>query len=173
MGGDVSEMHRAAELSPDGVYRYWLLRRWDDGDTLPLAWVMFNPSTADAVEDDNTIRRVIGFSRSWGYGSAIVVNLFAYRATDPKALRAAADPVGPLNDMYIGMVFEGAASVVAAWSALQHPLAAERTARVRELAADTGHRLQCLGRTKAGQPRHPLYLPRVAQLEALTPGGTA
>lgn len=91
-------MRREALISPCDKYRYWLLREWDPSCQMVL-WVMLNPSTADGSKDDATIRRCIEFSRRWGYGSLMVVNLFAYRATDPKELYRVGlvESVGPNN----------------------------------------------------------------------------
>ena len=89
---------QSADFSACGTYRYALRRIW-----LPAApqvlFIGLNPSTADEKSDDPTIRRCLGFARSWGYGGLIVANLFAYRATAPSALREARDPIGPLNDL--------------------------------------------------------------------------
>src|SRR5262245_19133112 len=97
--GDLFQTKEAL-ISPCGLYRYWLTRTWDNS-LRRVCWVMLNPSTADAEQDDPTIRRCVGFARSWGAGGIIVVNLFAFRASDPKALLRAADPVGPDNDGHI------------------------------------------------------------------------
>ena len=86
-----------ADFDPTGVYRYSLWREWD-ARAPAVAFVMLNPSTADAGKDDPTIRRCASFARSWGYGSLEVVNLFAYRASEPKRLRQTPDPIGPAND---------------------------------------------------------------------------
>jgi hypothetical protein len=168
---------RDANLSVDGRYRYTLSRRWDDqlsltGDrAAPVVWVMLNPSTADHQVDDPTIRRCVGFSRREGYTALTVVNLFALRASDPKELARADDPVGPGNDAAIvGAVYEvltDGGLVIAAWSAHQHPLMVERIARVREIARECATPLRCLGHTKAGHPRHPLYVRGDAPLELL------
>ena len=107
-------MYRCAEIDPTGAYRYTLERTWDGG--LPcIGWIMLNPSTADATQDDPTIRRCIRFSQSWGYGSLIVVNLFAHRATSPKDLFQAESPVGPNNDRYIRYTWALCGSLIAAW----------------------------------------------------------
>ena len=89
-----------AEFDPTGAYRYSLWREWD-ARAPAVAFVMLNPSTADAARDDPTIRRCASFARSWGYGSLEVVNLFAYRASEPKRLRQTPDPIGPANDDYL------------------------------------------------------------------------
>lgn len=148
----------AARFSEDGVYRYELARRWARG---PVAtWIMLNPSTADAVQDDPTIRRCAGFTRSWGLSGIVVVNLFALRSTDPKVLRIARDPVGPDNDDAIHDACVRARLVVAAWGT--HGDLFRRNERVLELLAMTPARVTCLGHTKDGHPRHPLYLPKDA-----------
>jgi hypothetical protein len=146
---------RSAVLSPDGKYRYRLDRRWADGPT--VAWVMLNPSTADGTSDDATLTRITRFSRSWGFGALTVVNLYAWRATDPAELWRAADPVGPDTDWHILQAVAGH-EVVVAWGAHGK---AERIAEVLNLiASSTGAgRPHALGLTKTGQPRHPLYLP--------------
>lgn len=158
---------------PEPVYRYWLSRQW---------------STADAERLDPTVRRCLGFARLWGCGRLVVVNLFALRATDPRKLRLAADPVGPLNTEHIRLAADvavlpqaqwtGATGVVCAWGTSgkfagpkhndqgQHALDVIRAAGAHPLA---------LGTTKQGHPKHPLYLPRILSPVAfgpptLTPG---
>ena len=140
-----------------GRYRY-VLRR-DLGELAPrhdgsVVWVMLNPSTADASQDDPTVRRCIGFTRAWGYGSLAVLNLYAFRATDPRIMRAmSADVrVGPDNDAWIARVVAEGALVVAAWGAHAE------WSRAREVAAIIGRPLHCLGVTGDGHPRHPLYV---------------
>lgn len=152
----------SAELSACGRYRHRLVRRWDDGDV--VAWLMLNPSTADATADDPTIRRRIAFSKSRGHGALVVLNLFAYRATDPRRLpREYESAVGPDNDEWIAAnVAER--RVVCAWGC--H---GKRFGRGREVAASIAtiaREVVCLGTTKDGHPRHPLYVagtqPRIA-----------
>lgn len=147
-------------------YRYLLTRIWDP-TTPPVVFLMLNPSTADALEDDATIGRLAGskgFARRLGAGGLVVVNLFALCSTDPRALRHHPDPVGPLNDVFIRQATAGASVVVAAWGAagVEHG----RGARVAETLRRRGIALHCLGQTSTGQPRHPLYLPGAAVLEA-------
>jgi len=145
---------RSAVISPDGVYRYLLERRWGGGPA--VAWIMLNPSTADADTDDQTLRRISVFSRGWGFGRLIVANLYALRATDPAQLWTAADPVGPDNDRHIADAVS-CHEVIAAWGANAKP---DRVAQVLALIGrqpGVGH-LHCLGVTKSGAPKHPLYV---------------
>lgn len=137
-----------------GRYRYRLWRRWAAGGAA-VAFVMLNPSTADAAHDDPTIRRCGGFARAWGFAAMVVVNLFALRATDPARLRRARDPVGRDNDHHIAAAAAGCDHLVLAWGA--HGALGGRDRAVLALLA--GRRPSCLGLTRAGQPRHPLYLP--------------
>jgi hypothetical protein len=138
-------------------YRYRLWRTWDA--RLPrVAFVMLNPSTADHRQDDPTIRRCIGMSRAWGYGGLVVVNLFAYRTPDVAALRQAADPVGPDNDRHVVAACRRAAAVVLAWGV--HGTLGDRDQAVLALLGPRRRPLLCLGTTRDGHPRHPLYLPR-------------
>ncbi len=143
-----------AKISDCGLYRYRLWRTWDE-DKPPLVFVMLNPSTADADKDDPTIRRCMGFARRLGHGGIVVCNLFAYRATAPEVLSTVADPVGPMNDEEI-VVACMARRVVAAWGA--EPFARKRAADVTRRLKDAGVALYCLGVTKEGCPRHPLYV---------------
>lgn len=149
-----------AVLSDCGCYRYTLTREWN-GSLPALTFIMLNPSTADATLDDPTIRRCIGFARARGFGGLRVLNLFAFRATDPAEMKAAPDPVGPDNDEHLREMFLAAAKVgvpiIAAWGA--HGGHMDRESAVRALAAECGVTLMCLGATKDGHPRHPLYVP--------------
>jgi hypothetical protein len=129
---------------------------------------MLNPSTADAERDDPTIRRCIGFSRAWGFGSAEIVNLFALRATDPGTLRLHADPIGPGTDDHVRSAAARVEVVIAAWGAFD--FAAARAEQVLSLLP--GKRLHCLGRTRSGAPRHPLYLPTSARRRPFAPDET-
>ncbi len=154
------EVVRSAELSPCGKYRYRLTRTWGAGPT--MAFIMLNPSTADDIADDPTIRRCIGFSKRWGFGSLAVANLFARRCTRPVHLSDPGDPVGPRNDEVLRAVLTSCDSVVAAWGA--HKLARPRVRALLEMAVDTGVHLSCLGTTRNGAPRHPLYVRGDAEL---------
>ena len=119
---------------------------------------MLNPSTADAQRDDPTIRRCIRFSRDWGWGALEIVNLYALRATDPQRLRRHRDPVGPDNDAHILAAAARNGPTIGAWGAFEvDPL---RPARVLAMLGDG---VRCLGLTRAGHPRHPLYAPASAR----------
>jgi hypothetical protein len=150
--GDLS----GAVLSPCGTYRYTLDRVWDA--SLPTAlFIMLNPSTADASEDDPTIRRCRSFATREGCGGLTVVNLFALRATNPDALTTHPDPIGPDNDTRILLALsKEPAVVIAAWGA--NPYATTRATQIAGLLARRGTRAQCLGVTRSGAPRHPLYV---------------
>ncbi len=142
-----------------GNYRYLLKREWD-ADAPQATFVMLNPSTADAECDDPTIRRCINFSRSWGYGCLEVVNLFAYRATKPQVLFQADDPIGSQNDRYLQQAIRRATLIVVTWGI--HGSFLDRDEAVLTLIS--GKHLYCLGLTKAGHPRHPLWLKNSTQL---------
>lgn len=150
--------HRTAELSRCGRYRYRLTREWDDARP-PATFVMLNPSTADAEEDDPTVRRCLGFARHWGCGSLVVVNLYAWRATNPADLPA--DEVlrtGPDNDGWLSQsaldALDSDGPLIAAWGTRAAP---RRVADVLSLPGMG--RMTALAVTRAGHPGHPLYLP--------------
>ena len=143
-----------AEISSDGVYRYSLTRQWGDGET--ACFVMLNPSTADAVHDDPTIRKCVGFAKRWGFGSLEVVNLFAFRATNPAVLRSAPHPIGPLNDDRIELAASRAGRIIAAWGGGGRYL--NRGQKVRERLRWLGYEVWAIRKTN-GEPWHPLYLP--------------
>lgn len=149
-------MKMTAVISPCGEYRYVLTRTWDDA--LPvLVFCMLNPSTADAFQDDPTIRRCIGFARREGCGGIAVVNLFAWRATDPDKLPILdADKAGPDNDRQVAETVKGR-RVVVAYGAhpSAHPFIVLPFLERLRASASSVH---CLGTTKSGAPRHPLYV---------------
>jgi hypothetical protein len=148
-----------AVISPCGQYRYALTREWEDGRC--VTWLMLNPSTADALQDDPTIRKCIGFSKRWGYGRMVVVNLFALRSTDPRRLATNTDPVGPENDYYIHNALEESRELVCAWGCQQHLTTAvlrNRSSAVLSMVNMDATPIVCLGRRKDGAPRHPLML---------------
>lgn len=152
------------------TYRYELHRSWLTGYGRAL-WIMLNPSTADDYVDDPTIRRCIAFSGRWGLSGLDVVNLYALRSTNPRALlESPIDSVGPQNDTSVRAHLAAAATagwpVVAAWG--QHARR-DRVEAVTAMAAVAGVLLQCLGTTLTGQPRHPLYVPGSTRLRPWCP----
>jgi hypothetical protein len=163
-------MDTGAIFSHDRIYRYMLWREWDV--KLPTCtFIGLNPSTADETIDDPTIRRCIGFAREWGYGRMQMLNLFAYRATDPLVMRLADDPIGPDNDRWLVEATRVSGLTVAAWG--MHGVYRGRQQQVAELLrANRAGRVgavQCLGTTKSGCPRHPLYLRASTQPVAWLP----
>jgi hypothetical protein len=165
-------MIRDAVISEDGVYRYRLTRCWGTGRRSALLWVMLNPSTADDLIDDPTIRRCIAYSTDWGFEALEVVNLYAYRATEPRGLGSAHDPIGPNNDRFITDAASTAEACVVAWGQTR-PMGGSFTggfhdARVRRVLRMIGDNAMCLGTTADGAPRHP---GRVAARQHLVPFG--
>lgn len=145
---------KAAVFSPCGHYRYTLWRRWDDA--LPYLQVIgLNPSTADLENDDPTIRRVIGFAKSWGFGALCMTNLFAWRDTKPEGMKRAADPVGPENDRWLREAAREAGCVLAAWG--KHGSFMNRDTTGLYCLRTTA--LWCLDYNADGSPAHPLYMP--------------
>lgn len=153
-----------AIFSEDRQYRYSLSRKWND--ELPVVlFIGLNPSTADETQDDPTIRRCIAFARDWGYGGIMMVNLFALRATDPAVLKLHCDPVGPENNSWIMRGYFQAERAIAVWGTKGSYR--ERDEDVRVLIGE----LYCLGLTKGGYPKHPLYLPKTTKIVPFCDGG--
>ena len=146
-----------AIISPCGMYRYALTRAGDTsfGKRGKAMFLMLNPSTADATLDDPTIRRCRSFASSWGFNGIAVANLYALRSTDPAALWLHCDPVGPDNDDHLYEMAVAHGRVVCAWGANARD---DRVAAVVTRLRDAGAQLTCLGTTKNGAPRHPLYV---------------
>lgn len=161
----VAHVRRSAELSECGRYRWWLRRSWQLWDKEGLhvkgkgvvCFVMLNPSTADAMRDDPTIRRCIGFAKSWGYDTLSVRNLFAYRATDPKELLGGQGVTGGSRGNGELLVACTADLLVAAWGA-DVPFCRDREALDMFSDQFPDKQVYCLGTTKQGKPRHPLYV---------------
>jgi len=165
------EEEKRATISPCGRYRYDLRRKLDvfsgraKGRT--VVWLMLNPSTADAVKDDQTLRKVLGFSSRWNYEHVVVVNLFAYRATDPREMIEVAhahksrtgliDPVGLDNDRHILAAAAEAELIVCGWGA--HARRADPLRAGEVMSKLDRSKLRCLKLTAAGDPGHPLTLP--------------
>ncbi|MFK7838462.1 MAG: DUF1643 domain-containing protein [Sulfitobacter sp.] len=137
-------------------YRYSLTRVWDTKAKRVL-FVMLNPSTATEVQNDPTVERCERRARHLGFGGFRVTNIFAWRATDPRDMRAAVDPVGPQNDATLRAGADWADQIIAAWGV--HGEHRGRGPMVADLLAGLGKPLFHLGLSKAGHPKHPLYLP--------------
>jgi hypothetical protein len=150
-----------AAFSPCGLYRYELRRVWK-AHKRTMVFVGLNPSTADESTDDPTIRRILGFADDWGYGTLVMLNVFAFRSTDPKALHERAargrDVIGSQNDATIRSTFAAHRrdKLVIGWGA--HGVLLERGRDVAAMAMSVHPRPECLGLTQSGQPKHPLYL---------------
>jgi hypothetical protein len=145
-----------AEFSVCRRWRTLLWRRWDEAG--PIAnFLMLNPSTADETVLDPTCARARDYAERWGYGSLLVTNVFAWRATDPGEMRAAADPVGKGNDTAILRAARKAQLVVCAWG--NHGLHLGRSGAVLRLLRGAGVALHVLQLNASGEPAHPLYLP--------------
>lgn len=153
---------RVCVFSPDRLHRYTLWREFDLTNQTYVQFVGLNPSTADEVQDDPTVRRCIDFAKRWGFGALCMTNIFAYRATDPDVMKAAQDPIGPDNDAWLTRIAAGAGLVVAAWG--NHGEFMDRQRAVARLMPQ----LVCLGTTKTGAPRHPLYVRATTQPTAFT-----
>ncbi|MFF9690264.1 DUF1643 domain-containing protein [Streptomyces sp. NPDC014623] len=177
--------HRTAEISPCDRYRYRLTREWDDARP-PATFVMLNPSTADADQDDATVRKCIRYAQRWACGSLVVVNLFAWRSTDPRRLPTGPEAVGPDNDGWLSQAaldaLDSGGPLVAAWGA--HSTRQPRSGgselpglevltveqRVADVLTLPGMgRLTALSVTRDGHPGHPLYLRSEARLVAWSP----
>lgn len=150
----------SAVMSGCDRYRWHLLRVWNH--ELPnMVWVMLNPSTADGITDDPTIRKCIGFARELGFGSISVVNLFGWRSTNPDLLADVIDPVGDKNDEWISSAIAHAGMVICAWG--KHGSLLNRDAEVREMIRAANVTAHYLRLNKDGSPGHPLYIPYTAQ----------
>jgi hypothetical protein len=153
-----------ATFSDDGHYRYRLTRLVNPvrGERRAVCWIMLNPSTADENASDATVARVVRFSAAWGYHVAVVVNLFALRATEPWRLEGGGDPVGPDNDLYILQEAQAAERVIVAWGTHRIIRRTGRDLDVLRLLDNASRMVFALRTTKDGSPAHPLYLPRTS-----------
>ena len=160
---------RQTIFSPCRRYRYTLWREFetsflfDGGNKMKDGYVMFiglNPSTADETKDDPTIRRCIGYAKSWGYGALCMTNLFAWRETDSSKLRLVENPVGADNQHYLLKIASEAALVIAAWGTKGTQRGIVQDLTVCQWLKEVGVEIYCLRKTKDGHPEHPLYLPK-------------
>ncbi|PLS24837.1 DUF1643 domain-containing protein [Bifidobacterium imperatoris] len=149
----------SANISEDKKYRYELSRTWDDA--LPsIAFILLNPSTADADIDDRTVEHCVEYARRWGYGTVSMYNLYAYRTTYPEELEAQGFPVGPQNDEILKSVAATGVRIIVAWGNNA------RAERIDEVMAIIGRPVECLGINKNGSPKHPARLPYNLQPQA-------
>ncbi len=156
----------SASFDTSRRYRFSLHRLWDE--KLDMATIiMLNPSSADHLTNDPTIGRCVQLARFWGFGGINVVNLFAYRTASPAHLREIKRPVGPGNNAYIAANAEKAAAVILGWG--NHGAYRGRDQEVLELLSP--FELWCIGTTKSGQPKHPLYAPGTVALRRFFPSG--
>lgn len=154
-----SKVYSGAKFSPCRKYRYSLWREWDETKST-CVFIGLNPSTANESEDDPTIRRCIQFAKDWGCGRLVMVNLFAYRATDPDVMKSSKSPVGKNNDINLLTECSKAELIIAAWG--NHGLFEGRGDAVKTLLKEV--ELKCLKITVKGQPAHPLYQAADAKL---------
>jgi len=161
-------MNNACVFSADRRHRYTLMHRPDPlfSEGRLLMWVGLNPSTADERQLDPTLTRILGYSLREGYAGFIMTNLFAWRATDPKDMKAASDPIGSDNDHWLLECARRCRKVVAAWGS--HGSFRNRDAQVCELLRD--FEVVCLARNADGAPGHPLYLKKTAPFAPFAPG---
>jgi hypothetical protein len=140
-----------AKFSACRSYRYALWRTWADSGPRVM-FIGLNPSTADEFEDDPTIRRCIRFAKDWGYGGLLMLNAYAFRATNPNDMKKAIDPIGPLNDDELAFRSQQCGLVIAAWGV---HCSLSRSVSVCKVINGP---IYCLGKTKDRKPKHPLYL---------------
>lgn len=151
-------------FSPDRRYRYTLIHQWDEllNPDHGIAWICLNPSTADEHQLDPTLTRIRDFSAAWGYAFFVMLNLFAWRATDPAAMKQVDDPTGAENDRWIRHWAARCDRVVLGWG--EHGAHRGRDREV--LAYLDSSKLFCLERNASGQPKHPLYVAKRTPLKA-------
>ena len=146
----MNTINKSAVFSPCRKYRYSLTRSWNSADGYVL-FIGLNPSIADEIADDPTLKRCINFAKDWGYGGLIMVNLFAYMATYPSELKKVALPIGKENNNYILKGYQKSQLTVIAWGNDGYLLK-----RDKEVLAIIENPM-CLNINKSGQPVHPLY----------------
>lgn len=162
-----------ATFSPDRLHRYRLWRRWHHEGPL-VCFIGVNPSKADEHDDDNTVTRCIDFAQRWDFSGLLMMNAFAYVATDVRELLLAVDPIGPDNNEHLVDVAMSTRRVVMAWGSKKSPRALHRLvqtrgAEVRALVAPLAFELGHLGLNDDASPKHPLFLPRTTEFQRVTP----
>lgn len=149
-------MTKTAIISDCGKYRYLLMRQWNKDLPSNLYFIGVNPSTADAEKDDPTIKKLICLASAWGYGGFHIVNLFAYRSSDPAVLLTVPNPVGPENDLYLANARKSGGKVVLMWGSKAKDISARRVEIVFSQFKSIAYYLRL---NRDGSPAHPLYLP--------------
>ena len=165
-------LESGALMSDCGRYRYRLWRRWEGGEGI-VSFIMLNPSTADGLEDDPTIKKCVGFARRWGFQGLEVANLYAWRATKPEEMRRADDPIGPDNNKALRKNLRRADLAVCAWGAKADIC---RAAWFCGLAHSMGVDLHALDTNADMSPRHPLFIAADSKpdpFDHLSPAGIA
>ena len=157
----ITKLHQKGDAASVAVYsdceayRYTLTRVWDAAGEKAV-FVMLNPSTATETQNDPTVERCERRARALGFGAFRVTNIFAYRATDPKVMRAVPDPIGPDNDAAIADGAAWADGIICAWGS--HGAHLDRGHQVEVMLRGAGYELHHLGLTLSGSPKHPLYI---------------
>lgn len=148
----------------EGQHRYLLRREWGEGKM--LTWCMLNPSTADADKSDPTLTRCMNFAKGWGYDGVELVNLFSWRSKDPRdVVSNLADASNGDTDRHIAAAAVECGKIVVGWGAYgDRDWVKERVGSVVRLLAHYGVDMWCVGKTKSGCPRHPLYVKSSAEL---------
>lgn len=156
---------RDAAFSPCGKYRYWLTRRWSEGQLLGI--IGKNPSKADAKRDDHTIVKEIALTKFWGYGGFLKLNCYDLIATDSNELihvteSIACSKFNLIEPLITTLLIHGVKDVLCVWGTHSNRYLAERIRNrgemLRRRLRDAGFALLCLGRNSDGTPKHPLYL---------------
>lgn len=151
---------RACKFSPCRKYRYTLWREMGDlftaNNTEFIQFIGLNPSTADEVQDDPTIRRIMDFSKQFGFQNLCMTNIFGWRDTDPKEMKKQADPIGLEDNDWLLRVANSAKMIIVAWGNDGEHL--KRGQRVGDLLRQFSPKVYCLGTNSDGSPKHPLYL---------------
>lgn len=156
---------KKAIISDCGRYRYLLSRSINNptrSRNRGILFIMLNPSTADATNDDPTIRRCLKFSKEWGFNIMEVVNLYALRSSHPFVLKLHKDPIGPLNTQILDEKIRVYATRVCAWGSNKY---SEEMAEFIKHKYSFALEFKCLGVNKDGSPKHPLYVPAHKGLE--------
>lgn len=150
-------MLKDAIIDQSGKYRYSLERCWGSDISNVVNFILLNPSTADATRDDPTVKACIAFAKGWGFDALIITNLFAYRVTQPSEMKVCNDPYGSENEAYLKQIAKKSKKVVIAWG--NHGSHCDRDKEVLKMLSPI-QKLYCLGITKIGHPKHPLYVSR-------------